>query len=93
MIGVMADGVIILLAADAGRAHPTGQGHREGLRVREGEEILRSMGAINVLNLDGGGSTQFWYDGRMRTYRGDFDEDNNRAVYRVVGSVFLVYDR
>jgi len=92
MIGVMADGTIIFLAADAGKANPdTGQGHGDGLRIREGEDILRSMGAINVLNLDGGGSAQFWYDGRIRTYPGDLWE--GRGVFRQIGSVFLVFDR
>jgi len=91
MIGVRADGVIILLATDAGRTHPTGQVSEGGLTVREGEEILRNMGAINVLNLDGGGSAQFWHDGRTRTYPGDLWE--GRGVFRTIGSVFLVNDR
>jgi len=87
MIGIREDGVIIFLAAESGVALNSGQGRRGGLPIPVAEEWLRRMGAVNILNLDGGGSTQFRYDGETKTLPG-----LSGGFFRPVGSVFLVHE-
>jgi exopolysaccharide biosynthesis protein len=53
MIGVDSQGRIILAAAD-GIA-----GVSEGMTLTEEAALMRSLGAVDAMNLDGGGSTQF----------------------------------
>ena len=72
MIGVRADGSIIFMSVDGSNQ----------INVTEGASILYDMGAINVLNLDGGGSTQFFYDGNMKI-----------STTRPIGSVLKVHGR
>jgi hypothetical protein len=69
MIGVRADGSIILMSAYAGEysgerfvpIFTMSSGSDIGIKIEDGFDILREMGAVRVLNLDGGGSTQFYY--------------------------------
>jgi uncharacterized repeat protein (TIGR02543 family) len=96
MIGVTASGSVIFLAIDTGRISSTGRGIGGGLSVDAGAEILRSMGATTVLNLDGGGSTQMFCRNFGRVIHPPFDlsdrsNSNSPPVYRPVGSVFLVW--
>jgi hypothetical protein len=50
--GVTADGRILLLTVDGRRP-----GYSVGLTIAETAAVMRSLGAVNALNLDGGGST------------------------------------
>ncbi|MEU6041365.1 phosphodiester glycosidase family protein [Actinomadura sp. NPDC047616] len=52
MAGVDAQGRLLLVAAD-GRA----AGHSEGLSVDEAARVMKALGAVQAMNLDGGGST------------------------------------
>jgi len=91
MVGVKADGSVIFLTADSGRTNPNGTAIRSGIDVTQGANILEEMGAIEVLNLDGGGSTQFFYNDQMRT---DPMEIRNGVLdFRQIGSVLKVYDK
>ena len=96
MLGVTASGNIIFLAADSGRTTSTGRGVRGRLSVDAGAEILRNMGAVTILNLDGGGSTQMFCRDNGRVIHPPFDlsdprDDNSPPVYRIIGSVFSVW--
>lgn len=53
-VGIKADGSIVLLTVD-GRS----PGFSEGVTLAELGEIMLSMGAVDAVNLDGGGSTTF----------------------------------
>jgi hypothetical protein len=53
MIGVRADGDILLATVDGI------PGVSEGMTLTEEAALMRSLGATDALNLDGGGSTQF----------------------------------
>ncbi|GGO09621.1 phosphodiester glycosidase family protein [Saccharibacillus kuerlensis] len=53
-VGTKADGSLILLEVD-GRA----PGFSEGVETSELGQILKDMGAVNAINLDGGGSSTF----------------------------------
>jgi hypothetical protein len=52
-IGYDAEGKLLLLAVRESR----------GVTLREAAEIMRSFGAVEAVNLDGGGSTALWADG------------------------------
>ena len=59
-IGQKQDGAIILLVID-GR----GVGSL-GATLKETQEIMYKLGAVNAINLDGGKSTTLYYDGEVR---------------------------
>ena len=59
-IGQRQDGAIILLVID-GR----GVGSL-GATLKETQEIMYQLGAVNAMNLDGGKSTTLYYDGDVR---------------------------
>jgi len=52
-VGLSADGNTLLLVAVDGRQ----EGHSRGATLAELGELLKSLGATDALNLDGGGST------------------------------------
>ncbi|MFJ5772853.1 phosphodiester glycosidase family protein [Streptomyces sp. NPDC093094] len=77
--GVTADGRIVLVTADGRRP-----GHSAGLTVEETAAVLRSLGAVEAVNLDGGGSTAMVVDGELAGIPSD------RAGERADGDVLLV---
>jgi hypothetical protein len=58
-VGVDARGRLLLATADGI------PGVSEGLTLSEEAAVMRSLGAVDAMNLDGGGSTQFASDGRL----------------------------
>jgi hypothetical protein len=59
--GVTAGGRIILLTADGRRP-----GHSAGLTIPETAAVMRSLGAVDAVNLDGGGSTTMVVDDELQ---------------------------
>ena len=59
LVGIDARGRLILLTAD-GVA-----GVSEGLTLTEEAALVRSLGAVDAMNLDGGGSTEFAVNGQL----------------------------
>ncbi|GAA1910014.1 phosphodiester glycosidase family protein [Streptomyces sodiiphilus] len=64
--GVTEDGRIILLTADGRRP-----GHSVGLSIPETAEVMRGLGAVDAVNLDGGGSTAMVVHGELQGLPGD----------------------
>ncbi len=60
-IGTTGDGQALLVTVDGRRA-----GHSVGMSLRELADTMRALGARDVLNLDGGGSTTMMIDGAVR---------------------------
>ena len=58
MIGWTANGDVLMVTAD-------GRGSAQGLTVVEAADLMRALGAVYALNLDGGGSTTFVLGGRV----------------------------
>ena len=58
-VGVDARGRLLLATADGI------PGVSEGLTLTEEADVMRSLGAVNAMNLDGGGSTQFASEGQL----------------------------
>lgn len=58
-IGQRKDGAILLLTLD-GR-----QGLEAGASIEDVQEVLKSYGAVNAVNLDGGASTTMYYNGKV----------------------------
>ncbi len=80
-VAVTEDNRLLLLTVD-GRSFQS-----YGMTIPELSEFLRSAGAVDALNLDGGGSTSMWINGKTETgvvnYPSDnleFDHDGERGV-------------
>jgi exopolysaccharide biosynthesis protein len=59
MAGVRRDGTLLLVTVDGRRP-----GWSAGVTLSEGARVMRSLGARDALNLDGGGSTGMAVRGR-----------------------------
>jgi hypothetical protein len=59
--GVTADGRIVLVTADGRQP-----GYSVGLSIPEATAVMRSLGAVNAINLDGGGSTAMVVDNELQ---------------------------
>jgi hypothetical protein len=51
-VGIAADGRVLMVTVDGRQP-----GYSIGLRLREMGKLMRSLGAVSAINLDGGGST------------------------------------
>ncbi|WP_241777518.1 phosphodiester glycosidase family protein [Streptomyces sp. CT34] len=60
MAGIDARGRLLLVTVDGRR-----KGGSEGFTLAEGAAFMRSLGAVQALNLDGGGSTAMAVNGRL----------------------------
>ena len=65
-VGVAEDGSVLLLVAD-GRDKP----RNIGLSLYEAARVLRRLGCKEGLNLDGGGSTAMWVEGKIVNHPSD----------------------
>ncbi len=79
-IALTADNTILLIMVAQRPEAP-------GLTLPEVAEFATSLGAVSLLNLDGGSSATLYYNGQ--TYLGQLDADGN-AVERPVKSVIVV---
>jgi Phosphodiester glycosidase len=77
MAGVRRDGSLLLVTVDGRRP-----GWSAGVTLREGARVMRSLGARDALNLDGGGSTAMAVRGR--TVSLPSDPGGERGVSDVV---------
>lgn len=59
-IGVTADGHILIVVVD-GRD----PGYSRGVTLPELAELMTSLGAVTAYNLDGGGSSELWFNGEV----------------------------
>jgi hypothetical protein len=66
MAGVRRDGSLLLVTVDGRRP-----GWSAGVTLREGARVMRSLGARDALNLDGGGSTSMAVRGRLANLPSD----------------------
>ena len=57
-VGVTADGTLLMVVVDGRQP-----GYSAGMTLRELSTFLRSLGAVNAMNLDGGGSSAMWVNG------------------------------
>lgn len=60
MAGVDARGHVLLVAVDGRQA-----GRSPGLSILEAAQVMRALGAVSAINLDGGGSTTMVLDGQV----------------------------
>jgi exopolysaccharide biosynthesis protein len=79
-VGLKADGSLIWLMV----AQKTSQ---SGMTLAEVAHLLRDLGAVKALNLDGGTSSSLYYQGKA--FYGKRD-DSARAIQRAVKSVLLL---
>ncbi|MEU7788025.1 phosphodiester glycosidase family protein [Amycolatopsis sp. NPDC049159] len=60
MVGLDRRGRLLIVTADGRQP-----GYSEGLSLVEGAELLKRLGAVEAINLDGGGSTAMAIDGKL----------------------------
>lgn len=87
-LGITADGTIILLTVD-GRF----KNIAEGLSLTELESVMKWLGCVNAINLDGGGSTTMFVKGRPNGGLLTHPSDNNKFDYqgeRPVSNAILI---
>jgi len=77
-IGVTVEGKILLVTVDGRQP-----GWSVGLRIPAFAKLMKRLGAVSALNLDGGGSTTMWLQGKIKNRVSDASE-------RPVGSSILV---
>jgi len=77
-IGVTADGTLLFVVVD-GR-DPSWS---VGMKLDEFGQLMISLGAVNAINLDGGGSTAMWVDG-MGVVNHPSDPEGERPVSNAV---------
>ncbi|WP_320781524.1 phosphodiester glycosidase family protein [Streptomyces sp. CRN 30] len=82
MAGVDARGRLLLATVDGRRS-----GGSEGMTLQEGAAFMRSLGAVDALNLDGGGSTAMAVDGEL------VNRPSDAAGERAVGDTIQVLPR
>lgn len=76
-VGYLPDGRVVLLVAD-GRTDDS-----EGATTLEMAAIMKGLGCVGALNLDGGGSTGMWVKGRGHI--NDLTADANRPILTTIG--------
>jgi hypothetical protein len=84
-VGVTPEGDIILAMVAQQPEAPA----NSGMSLPELADFLKTLGAEQAMNLDGGGSASFYFDGEA--VYGKVDEGGDRVV-RSVKSVLLVYE-
>jgi exopolysaccharide biosynthesis protein len=63
--------------------------YSQGLPIKPFADVLRALGAVEAVNLDGGGSSATVVDGRLVSSPSDTDADGDR-VERAVGDAIVV---
>jgi hypothetical protein len=74
MVGITPGGEVLLVTVDGRQP-----GHSAGLSLVEAADLLRGLGAVDAINLDGGGSTTFVAGGEVRNRPSD-PEGERRVV-------------
>lgn len=77
-VGVTADDRLLLVVVDGRQP-----GYSVGMTLRELADLMKSLGAQNAINLDGGGSTTMWVNGMVANRPSDGHQ-------RGVGSALVV---
>lgn len=83
-------GTVMLVTVD-GR-FPT---HAAGMNIQELTHLVRVLGGVDALNLDGGGSTTLWLDGFFNNGIVNHPSDNKRFDHmgeREVSNILYIYD-
>ncbi|XP_055358991.1 N-acetylglucosamine-1-phosphodiester alpha-N-acetylglucosaminidase isoform X2 [Betta splendens] len=86
-VGHDADGNLLLFQID-------GKTSVRGMNLWEFAEFMKQSGAINAINLDGGGSSTFVVDGSLASYPSDHcDNDERWCCERRVSTILCVHPR
>ena len=81
LIGVDADGVIYMVTLDGDNS----AGNYEGITINNASDIMRTLGCIDAMCFDGGGSTTMWVKGK-----GKVSDVTASSYERPVANVFYV---
>ncbi len=81
-VAIMNDGKLLMVAVD-GRQ----EGYSVGMTLKELVEFLLGIGAVDAMNLDGGGSTSMYLDGKI------INRPSDKEGERRVSDAILVFPR
>lgn len=92
-LGIRDDGVIVLAVVEhyypKDKELPSSQ-TQQGLTILELSQLMQKNGCEYAINLDGGGSSTLWIDGKVVNQTiGDVDEDNNLKMVRSVSDAVV----
>jgi hypothetical protein len=91
MAGIDRHGRLLLVTADGPPATPRGpQPASSGVTMYDGARIMRRLGAVTAMNLDGGGSTTFVVHGQLRNVPTDPPSPDDPTGERAVGDTIQV---
>lgn len=66
------------------------QNFKVGLTLQELAQFMQQQGCVNAINLDGGGSSSLFIDGKyVNEAFGDKDENNNIKMHRAISNAFI----
>lgn len=82
--GVKADGTLLLVVFDGRSARSA------GVTLREAAEILRELGAVEGLNLDGGGSSTMVVGGEVVNRPSDSGAPGGRRQRKVADAIAVI---
>jgi len=86
-IGTKQDGTIVLVTVD-GRSP-----YAQGMTIEELTVLMANLGCVDAINLDGGGSTTLWVNGRTPNgtvnYPSDNKEFDHAGVRKVANAIIL----
>ncbi len=81
-VGVTADGTLLMVVVDGRQP-----GYSAGMTLRELSTFMLSLGAVNAMNLDGGGSSVMWVNGLVVNRPSDgFERSVANAVVVLPGA-------
>jgi exopolysaccharide biosynthesis protein len=83
--GVRADGTLLLVVFDGRRP-----GVSEGVTLPEAAGVLLSLGAVDAMNLDGGGSSTMVVRDRVRNSPSDPGRTDDRRQRKVSNAIAVV---
>jgi exopolysaccharide biosynthesis protein len=92
-IGIKHDGAIILAVIEhqySQKINNVNSNTIKGLTIIELAELMQKLGCDTALNLDGGGSSSLWVNGKIvnRTF-GDIDESNGEEIARPISDAII----
>lgn len=91
-IGIKADGTVVLVVVEhhAQRKHEEVKEGIQGLSILALAQLMKDLGCQDALNLDGGGSSTLWLQGRVVNQPvGDVDESEGQYTLRAISDAII----
>jgi len=88
LIGIKADGTVLMICVD-GRSIEA-----EGMTIKEEQDLIRWLGCVNAINLDGGGSSTLFFKKASKSGIINYPSDNkvydHLGLRKIANAIILV---